>query len=233
MPRRAALALVLLLLTGCGQFPRDAQDTLERAKSGVPLRVGWSAAEPWVRRGGAEGPAGLEPDLIRDWAREEGVRLEWVEGGEGQIVEALQHNQADLAVAGLTMRTPHAASIGMTQPYLTAPIVIGAAPGVNVPDDWEGVQVRYDRRRPEFAAAVAAKKALPVPAAPGALRPYAAVYRPELPALGLSDTGTKLRTEKRVIASAPAENALALSLDRFLHARKAEIEARLASEARR
>jgi ABC-type amino acid transport substrate-binding protein len=231
--RFAIVLTALLAATGCGQFPRDAQDTLKEAKQGVPLTVGWSVAEPWVRRGGPDGPAGIEPDLLRAWAAAERVRLEWVEGSEGQLAEALAQNRADLATAGLTKKTPHAASIGMTQPYLSVPIVIGAAAGVNVPEDWEGVQVRYDRRRPEFAAAIAGVKALPVPAEPGALRPFAAVYRPELQALGLTDTETALLTEKRVIATAPAENALTLSLDKFLHARKPDIEARLGAEARR
>jgi hypothetical protein len=36
-----------------------------------------------------------------------------------------------------------------------------------------------------------------------------------------------------VIATAPSENALVLSLDRFLHARKDPIEQRLAAEVAR
>jgi hypothetical protein len=62
---------------------------------------------------------------------------------------------------------------------------------------------------------------------------YAAVYEPELGARGLRDTGKTLLTEKRVMAGAPAENALVLSLDKFLHERKAAIAGRVAAEARR
>jgi hypothetical protein len=123
--------------------------------------------------------------------------------------------------------------MGRTQPYVRRPIVIGAAAGAAAPDDWEGVEVRYDGRRPEFAAAISKGGAVPVAAAPSALTPFAAVYRQELSALGLADTGKKLKSEKRVIAAAPAENALVLSLDKYLHAHKAQIEARVAAEARR
>jgi hypothetical protein len=230
--RLYGLVLLACPITGCGDFPRDAQDTLQKAKAGEPLKVGYSAAEPWVMEQGPE-PGGIEPDLVRAWAREQGVRLQWVKGSEGQLVEALAQNEADIAVAGLLKATAHAASIGMTQPYLSVQIVIGAAPGAPVPDDWEGVPVRYDVRRPEFAAAIAGIKAVPVAAHPGALRPFAAVYKPELTALGLSETGKTLLTEKRVIATAPAENALTLSLDRFLHARKGDIARRLGQAARR
>jgi hypothetical protein len=68
---------------------------------------------------------------------------------------------------------------------------------------------------------------------PGAMAPLAAAYAPELAARGLAPTGKTLRTERRVIATAPAENALALSLDRFLHGRGEEIGRLLAAEARR
>ncbi len=226
-----ALPILLWLPAACGQFPRDAQDTLEQAKAGAPLKVGWSAAEPWVRDRGGPEPGGIEPDLIRAWAAREGIRLEWVKGSEGQLVEALSENEVDVAVAGLTKRTAHAASIGMTQPYLSLETVIAAPAGTIPPDKLKGVQIRYDARRPDFAAAIAKQEAVPVPVAPASLRPLAAVYAPEQARLGMTATGKTLLTEKRVIATAPAENALTLSLDRFLHANKARIEARLAAEA--
>jgi hypothetical protein len=229
---KASLALICLL-GACADFPKDSRQTLEKARAGEPITVGFSPAEPWVGKAGPQGPSGIEPDLIRGWARANGVRISWIEGGETQLVEALVQNEVDLALGGFLSNTPHGAKIGMTQPYLASPMVIGAAAGAVAPDDWEGVQVRYDRRRPEFAAAISKAGAIPVAAAPGAPAPFAAVYRQELAALGLTDTGKKLKTEKRVIAAAPAENALVLSLDEYLHARKAQIEARVAAEARR
>ena len=232
---RCLVALgVALLLAACGDFPKDANAALKRASAGEPLKVGYSAAEPWVRDSGSpEGPAGIEPELIRDWARQNGARVAWIKGSESQLVEALGQNSVDLAVGGFLDNNPHGAMIGTTQPYLSVKIVIGAAPGASAPEDWKDVPVRYDARRPEFAAAIAQAKAVPVAAEPSQLRPFAAVYQPELRTLGLAPTGKTLLTEKRVIAVSAAENALTLSLDKFLHARKDAIEAQLAAEARR
>src|SRR5688572_6084757 len=73
-----AVALALALVAAaCDDFPRDARRTLEQVHGGGrPLRVGWSPAEPWVRaEAGADGPDGIEPDLVRAWAASEGLRI--------------------------------------------------------------------------------------------------------------------------------------------------------------
>ena len=90
------LPTLALCLAGCGEFPRDAHGTLDQVRAGRPLRVGWSVAEPQVRRGGPDGPAGVEPDLVRRWARGNGVRIAWTEAGEAQLVEALGANELDV-----------------------------------------------------------------------------------------------------------------------------------------
>jgi polar amino acid transport system substrate-binding protein len=221
-------ALLCAAMTACGEFPKDAEDTLRQVEAGRPLRVGWSAAGPWVRDAGGTEPAGIEPELIRRWAADRGVRVEWIEGGEAQLVEGLSENSLDVAVAGFTKRAPWGGKIGQTQPYLKAKIVIGARPGVRVPDDWKGVRVAYDPARPEFAALLRKEKAVPTTGE----APFRAVYEAELAPAGLLLSGTTLRTEQRTIATAPSENALTLSLDRFLHANKATIEQRLEREAR-
>jgi len=229
--KRIASAVVGLLcagLAGCGDFPRDAEDTLEQVQAGRPLRVGWSAAEPWVRDAGGGEPAGIEPELIRRWAAQRGVRLTWIEGGEAQLVEGLSENSLDVAVAGFTDRAPWGGKIGQTQPYLEAKLVIGAKTGAAIPGDWEGVAVAHDPARPEFAALLRKEKAVPTTGD----APFRAVYEPELTAAGLVPSGTTLRTERRTIATAPSENALAFALDRFLHANKDAIERRLAEEGR-
>lgn len=238
MGRFATGAVLLALglgLAGCDDFPKDAEGTLDRARAGGPLRVGWAPAEPWVRSvgGGPDGPAGIEPDLVRAWARSIGARVEWVGGSEAQLVEALQENHLDIALAGFTKAAPWGGRMGRTQPYLKAEIALGAAPGTAVPQDWGGVEIRHDRRRPDIAAAIRRLGAVPVPADPDGMRPLAAAYAPELAALGLRPVGKTLATERRVIATAPAENALALALDQFLQPREGEIGERLAAGVRR
>lgn len=230
---RNAIVLVTLAgalaFGGCADFPKDAADTLEQVRAGRPLRVGWSAAEPWVKRGAGGEPRGLEPDLIRAWAAASGARVVWVEAGEAQLVEGLNRNALDIAVAGFTASAPYGGAIGQTQPYLKARMVIGARGDAGVPDSWRGVVVAHAAARADAAAALLGKKAVPVTH----YAPFRAVWEPELAAAGLAATGTTLTSAQRVIAIAPSENALTLSLDRFLHSRKAAIEARLAREAGR
>lgn len=238
LPRASigVLAMVGLgLLQGCDEFPRDAKRTLEEVRGGErALRVGWTQAEPWVRaQPGLKGPEGLEVELVRRWAASIGARVEWVSGSEAQLVRALQRHALDLAVGGFSDNAPWGSRIGQTQPYLKAELAIGAAPGATVPESWDGVEVRHDRRRPDLAGAIRAIGAVPVPAEPGRLAPLGAAYVQEMEALGLRATGKRLTTERRVIATAPAENALVFSLDRFLLSREGEISTRLAEEARR
>jgi ABC-type amino acid transport substrate-binding protein len=221
-----------LLLAGCGEFPKDANGTLEEVRAGRPLRVGWSAAEPWVRSG-PDGPFGPEVDLLRAWAETIGARIEWAEASEAQLVEALGENAVDLGLASFTAEAPWGARIGQTQPYLRSHLAIGVREGVPVPDDWKGVAVRYDRRRPQVAGALRGIGAAPVPAEAGDLGPIGAAYEEELVRAGLRPTEKRLASEDRVIATAPAENALALALDRFLHGREVFVRERLVAEAAR
>jgi ABC-type amino acid transport substrate-binding protein len=230
MDLRAATlsSLLLALLSSCGEFPRDAEETLRKVEAGRPLRVGWSSAAPWVHGNGAGQPAGIEADIVRSFAASRGVRVEWVEAGEAQIVEGLNGNSLDVGIAGFTDQAPHGGLIGQTQPYLKITVVIGAVQDAGTPGSWEGVRVSYDPARPDFAALLLAEKAIPT-AGPA---PYKSVYEPELTPLGLRAAGKPLRTERRTIATAPSENALTLALDRFLHANKAGIRNRLVQEAR-
>lgn len=235
---RTGFALTLILgfiLPGCDEYPRDAKETLQQVRSGQrPLRVGWSPAEPWVRaEAGPNGPQGLEPDLVRAWAASIGVEVRWEIGSEAQLVQALQRNALDVGIAGFTGSAPWGSRTGQTQPYLKAELAVGAASGTATPREWNGVQIRYDRRRPDLAAAIQSIDAVPVPADPRNLAPFGAAYLQEMPALGLTPTGKNLTTERRVIATAPAESALTFALDQFLLPREREIRDRLAAEARR
>jgi ABC-type amino acid transport substrate-binding protein len=223
-----ALSLPLLALAACTDFPKDAESNLKEVEAGRPLRVGWSDAGPWVRGQPGTEPAGVEPDLLRLWAASRGFRIEWTEASEAQLVEGLNENSLDVALAGFTTSAPHGGMIGMTQPYLRPKIVIAMPPGTAAPEAWEGVPVSYDPRRPEFAGLLIREKATPTtgPA------PYRILYEPELGPAGLVATGKELRTDQRTIATGPSANALTLELDRWLHANRAAIEARLAQEGR-
>jgi len=127
------------LLTGCGiSLPADPEGTLDRVRDGQ-LRVGVSTNAPWTEtRDGAE-PAGIEPDLVREFAATLNADIRWSEGGEEKLVDELERGNLDLVLGGLTKDTPWAEKVAVTAPYAEAPDghgethkhVMAAPPGEN------------------------------------------------------------------------------------------------------
>jgi polar amino acid transport system substrate-binding protein len=107
--------LPLLAQTGCGDFPRDPDDTLQTIRQGT-LRVGYAHNPPWVVARGPE-PAGLEPDLIRSFARTQRAEVEWVLDSEQDLLEKLRQKELHLVVAGLTDKNPWSKNISFSRPY--------------------------------------------------------------------------------------------------------------------
>lgn len=112
-----ALGLVLApgLLTGC-DLPRDPEGTLVRVRNGV-LRAGVCEAAPWVVREGDE-PMGVEPALLRRFARGLGARVEWRWGSAEAVLGDLEHHRLDVVACGLEHTTPWSRRVALTQPYL-------------------------------------------------------------------------------------------------------------------
>jgi polar amino acid transport system substrate-binding protein len=113
-----ALALVgAVLLAGC-QVPADPDGTLDRVSGGT-MRVGITESPPWteLRDGGR---TGIEVDLAEDFARSLDARVEWTEGSEADLVEALERGELDLVIGGLTMRSPWSKHAAFTRPYAEA-----------------------------------------------------------------------------------------------------------------
>ncbi len=109
--------LLIALLAACEALPRDTEGSLDRARAAAPLEIGYTVAEPWVRSGAAA-PSGLEADLVRAWARGEGVALRWRQASQSQLVESLHTGRIALAIGGFVQSHPYGAQIGTTQPYL-------------------------------------------------------------------------------------------------------------------
>jgi len=97
---------VLALLTaGCGAFPADPEDTLERVTGGV-LRVGVSPNPPHTEVRGSAEPIGHEVVLVREFAATLPAEIEWTVGGEEMLILALEDGDLDLVIGGLTADTP-------------------------------------------------------------------------------------------------------------------------------
>ncbi|WAP51600.1 transporter substrate-binding domain-containing protein [Arthrobacter sp. ATA002] len=112
----ALLAAVLALAgASCSNFPADPEGTLERVTDGT-LRVGVSHSPPATNIKGAE-PTGPETDLVRDFAASLDAGVEWLEGGEEYLMEALKQGDLDLVIGGLTESTPWTDKAALTAPY--------------------------------------------------------------------------------------------------------------------
>lgn len=111
----AAAGTLLLMLSGCGQFPRDPGNTLNRVTGGQ-LIVGVSENPPWVTSEG-ESFSGVEPDVLRRFASSVGAEVTWHQGTETELVDALKSGRIDVMAAGLTKDSRWSAEVALTRPY--------------------------------------------------------------------------------------------------------------------
>jgi hypothetical protein len=113
----AGLSAALLAAAGCGDWPRDPEGTLERARGGV-LRAGAAEAAPVIVRGADGAPDGPEAELVEAFAASIGARVEWRWGSADELLRALEQRELDVAAVGLTAKTPWKAHVGVTRPWL-------------------------------------------------------------------------------------------------------------------
>lgn len=115
--RAGAAAVLVLMLTACGvQMPTDPHGTLDRVRDGV-LRVGVTENHPWVELDKTVGPAGTEPDLISRFAQQLGSEVQWTQGSEAVLLDALERGELDLVAGGFLEDTPWAEKGAATRPY--------------------------------------------------------------------------------------------------------------------
>ncbi len=141
--------LAATALTGCG-IPRDPNDALENIRRSGVLRAGFTAHDPWVTAG-AGGP---EADVVTAFAQSLGARVEWHNGAESRLFEALEKFELDVVVGGMTDDNPWAPKLGVTRPYVEAggkKHVIAVAPGEN------GLLMAFERVLRAHASDVAAR----------------------------------------------------------------------------
>jgi polar amino acid transport system substrate-binding protein len=226
------LLLAAIAAAGC-QYPRDPDGTLNRVDGGV-MRVGVTAADPWVLLEGDRPVGGAEVELARRFARDVGARIEWVQGSEEELVDAAKEGQVDLIVGGLTSKSRWKKDVAFTRPYVETRTVVGIPAGESFPDDFAGVPVAAELGSEEEGLLAQKTEARVVPVRslePRAGRP-AAVPHYLLDDLRLTDSGTELGEAKHVMAVKLGENAFLVRLERFLLNREDEIERLLIEEGR-
>ncbi|WP_460892102.1 transporter substrate-binding domain-containing protein [Rufibacter soli] len=121
MTKKNGLLLLLLFAfwgtSGCDKIPKDPEDTLRQVTGGT-LHVGYSENPPWVVKGAQE-PTGLEPEMVKAFAKTINARVQWHQDTEQELLEALEKKKLQLVVAGLTDDSPWKSKISFTRPYLT------------------------------------------------------------------------------------------------------------------
>ena len=226
----AVLGLAAAMAIGC-QYPRDPEGTLDRVSGGT-MRVGVIDHPPWAEWNGGE-PRGVEPRLIREFAGELDAEIEWFDGTEEELVEALRGFQLDVVIGGLTRASPAAMHAALTRPYIDTEIQYAVRPGESLPDDLDGVRVWVEEGS-EAAALMRQEEdgAIPVYVddvtqveSPALLDTY------DIEALGFERTDNIKRDDEHAMAVPMGENAFLVELDNFLLDRGAEAEEILAEEA--
>jgi len=131
--RPIAPVLAAALLTSCG-LPHDPEKTSQRLASTHELRVGVTDNLPWTSAEKAE-PSGIEPDLVRRFAAQQGLRVAWSRGSETQLLESLKEHRLDLVIGGFEKKTQWSSMAGVSQPFAKdsegKKHVILASPGEN------------------------------------------------------------------------------------------------------
>lgn len=123
MHRVAALAIVVLVglfMSGCGlTVPADPGGSMDRIEGGT-LRAGASLDPGLVSLTDGE-VTGPLVDLIEQFAAAHGAEVEWTVDSEESLVGALEDDQMDVAVGGMTSETPWIDRAGVSRGYPTIP----------------------------------------------------------------------------------------------------------------
>jgi hypothetical protein len=112
---RRNLILICLLPAACA-LPRDPDDTSDRIAATHELRVGVTDSGSWSDAHSAE-PAGIEPELVRQFASRNGAHVLWTKGSETTLAQSLKNHELDLAIGGFDSKTPWKSIAGVSQPF--------------------------------------------------------------------------------------------------------------------
>jgi polar amino acid transport system substrate-binding protein len=226
--RRLLAVAAVALAAGC-QIPQDPDGTLDRVEGGT-MRVGVTESDPWVT---VDPLGGVEVELVRRFARDLDARVEWVEGGEEELVNALKEGSLDLVIGGITKKSRWKKDVAFTRPYVETKAVVGTPRSGPVLDDLEGVRVAAERGSEEEALAERKTDAdvFAVDSLAG-VDGAAAVHDFLLDDLDLHATEFELKKEKHVMALPFGENAWMVRLERFLLNREDEIRRLVEAEGR-
>jgi polar amino acid transport system substrate-binding protein len=211
--RIIASFLVALAVAGCG-IPRDPEGTFERVTGDV-LSVGVVEAPPWAFREGDEA-AGIEVELVKDFAESIDADVEWYFGTESELFAALHVQEIQLVVGGIDSVGPFSKEAALTHPYVTTQTVVAFPSDDEIPEDIAGVEVAVESGTEE-AGLLEKTDAVPVRVqdlteASGPL----VTENFYLDDLDVVDSGVQLKEVDHVMGAPLGENRFLVELERFL-----------------
>ena len=211
--RVVATCSVALLLASCG-IPRDPEGTLSRVTDGV-LRVGLVESHPWAYLDDGE-PAGIEVELVEDFAADISAEVEWFPGSESEVFAAIHVQELHLVVGGIDAKSPFAKEAALTHPYVTTQTVVAFPADEPMPEDIAGVRVAVETGT-EDAGLLEKTDAVPVRVAEVAEASGPLVTENYfLDDLGVVDSGVQLKEVDHVMGTPLGENRFLVELERFL-----------------
>ena len=213
----AMLVIALGLIAACddARFPRDPGQTLEAVLATGRIRVAFSDHAPWVNKSTDGPPAGAEAEMVKTFAKDLGVEVEWQAVPAFEALEALEQGSADLAIGGFTKSdVKPRKGVAPTYSYFSEVLLVATEPGSVPLDSLEGqrVFVPQDVRAGNL---VQDKGGVPVSTAAGGVDLFALPHW-KLPSLGLVPSGVVLQRRGHVMAIPQGENAWLMRIERFL-----------------
>jgi len=221
------VAAVAVVLGGC-QYPKDPDGTFNRVTGGT-MRVGVTNAPPWAELKDGKPVGGLEVELVEDFARVHGAKIQWVDGSEEELMHAMKEGAIDMVIGGITAKSRWKKEAAFTKPYLKSQTVIGAPPGSSVDPKLKMARVNVERGSEE--AGLAEKKFKSADIRVEETLTGANGEPVIAPAYVLDDLKYQqlkpLKKDKHVLALPLGENAWMVEWERFILGREPELGARL------
>ena len=219
--RILVLLVVCITLTAC-----DPEKTLETVLADREMTVAFADNPPWVTFHSEGAPQGMEVDMVRAFAEELGVAIDWKRLGAFAALEGLERGDIDLAIGGFGRKdVMSVAGAAPSFVYFKEVFVVGARPVTNSSDELDGRKVYVPQNLP-LTKLVENKGAILVEEWSDAVD-YAAGPRWLLETKGLRPTEIELHRSEHVMAVRQGESAWLLRLERFLRRETKDLEVRL------
>lgn len=207
--------LCLTLLAGCDSYPKDPDSSLRKAKQSG-LRVGAIHSPPWVevRQGSV---TGREAEIVEGFAKSIGSHVEWMTGGESEILPILEQKELQIVIGGLSKETPWRKRVGLTNPYKKESVVVCSTDSTPVPKRIEHLPVAVERGSATIADV---KKKSGVPVIVDSLSGYqglVAVPEDQMKKVQCGSQKLRLVRHQYVLAVPKGENALLAALESYLN----------------